>query len=125
MDAIAIPPESLKHLNELIIQGETLKAMELYYAENVTMQENTEIPRKGKAVCLAQEKQNRSKTHSLHCTLISQEVDTQKGCVRSVWEFEYTTHEAETYRLREISIQYWEKGTVLQEQFIYDRPELI
>ena len=31
-------------LNNLLIKGETVKAMELFYADNVTMQENEDEP---------------------------------------------------------------------------------
>jgi hypothetical protein len=35
-------------LNALIIKGDTLKAVDLFYSENVSMQENEDIPRVGK-----------------------------------------------------------------------------
>jgi hypothetical protein len=43
-------------LNNLIIRGETAKAMELFYADNVIMQENEDEPRVGKAVCVEHER---------------------------------------------------------------------
>jgi len=40
--------DKLKILNKLIISGNTLEAMEMFYSDNVEMQENEDLPRKGK-----------------------------------------------------------------------------
>jgi hypothetical protein len=42
--------EKVNELNNLIASGNTVKAMELFYADDVEMQENDELPRKGKTI---------------------------------------------------------------------------
>jgi hypothetical protein len=42
--------EKVNELNNLIATGNTLKAMELFYADDVEMQENNEFPRKRKSL---------------------------------------------------------------------------
>lgn len=47
------------------MEGETLKAVEYYYGEEVTMQENGEEPRCGKAFCMVHEQNNLAKVKDL------------------------------------------------------------
>ena len=58
-------------LNRLILDGKTLKAMDLFYAENVTMQENEEAPKVGKQNCLNNEFQNLNNTKEVKCKLLN------------------------------------------------------
>jgi hypothetical protein len=44
--------EKVNELNNLIATGNTIKAMELFYADDVKMQENNELTRKGKTSCI-------------------------------------------------------------------------
>ena len=64
-------------LNQLIISGKTIEAMERFYAENVTMQENDDSPRVGKLVCLEHEKSMLFSVKSLKSTLLNQAIDHQ------------------------------------------------
>lgn len=41
---------SIQEMNRLILAGQTLEAMEQFYADDVTMQENQDALRIGKAV---------------------------------------------------------------------------
>lgn len=115
----------IQELNQLIENGETVKAIELYYAETVTMQENEDEPRIGKAVNLAQEKKNVAGVKSANCTLLRQVIDEKQGLVFSEWQLVFTYPNNETYKITEVSIQEWQNGLVVKEKFYYQKSFLV
>ena len=50
--------ERVAELNHLIEPERTIKAIERFHTDGVTMQENNEAPREGKAICIAHEQQS-------------------------------------------------------------------
>lgn len=117
--------EIVLDLNALIENGETVKAIELYYAEHVTMQENEEAPRVGKEVNLAQEKKNVAGVKAAKCTLLRQVIDETQGLVFSEWQLIFTYPNDETYQITEISTQEWQNGLIIKEKFYYQKSFLI
>ncbi len=65
--------------------------METFYSNDIEMQENEDIPRKGKSVCIDTEKDNLQKVKSLESNLLNQAVDEEKNIVFSEWNFLVTT----------------------------------
>ena len=78
--------EKVNALNQLIISGDTIKAIETFYSSDIEMQENEDIPRKGKSVCLDTERDNLQKVKSLESTLLNQAIDEEKNIVFSEWK---------------------------------------
>ncbi|SFE34839.1 hypothetical protein SAMN05518672_105358 [Chitinophaga sp. CF118] len=108
-------------LNELIINDETVKAMELFYAHDVQMQENEDTPRKGKEACIAYEKML-LETFKLVSTLIDQAINEERNVVFSEWELLITNKETnKTSRRIEVSVQHWHEGLVESEKFYYNK----
>lgn len=111
--------EQVKRLNELIILGDTIKGMELFYADEVEMQENEEEPRVGKQICIDWELRNLQTVKEIRARLLNQAIDVQKNIVFSEWEFSYITLNGEQFNLKEVSVQNWSEGKVLKEKFYY------
>ena len=113
-------------LNELIINDETVKAMELFYSHDVEMQENEDKPRKGKDVCIAREKMA-LEVFKIVGTLINQAIDEEKNVVFSEWEFLITNKETgKVSRRVEVSVQQWHDGLIESEKFYYNRsPQIL
>ncbi len=111
--------EKVKAFSQLVINGETVKAMEQYYAESITMQENEDEPRKGKDTCIDHERTMLKKTRSVAAKLLNQAVDEVKGIVFSEWEYLFISHTGTTLKLTEISIQQWSEGLITKEKFYY------
>jgi hypothetical protein len=108
-------------LNELIINDETLKAMELYYADNIEMQENEEAPRIGKSVCIEREKKTLGML-DLKSQLLSQAIDQGNNVVFSEWKLTITNRETKAVIIRnEVSVQYWRDGLLEKEKFYYNK----
>lgn len=106
-------------LNFLILNGETIRGMEIYYAENIEMQDNEEAPRVGKTNCLSVEKNNLSKLKDIHSKLLNQAVNEDTGVVLSEWENTYTYKDGRVFILRTVSVQTWMNGAVVREKYYY------
>ena len=112
--------ENVNILNQLIIGGETIKAMKIFYSDNVEMQENEETPRIGKNVCIEIEKNNLLKVNGVECTLLSQAIDEVNQIVFSEWSFLVTYKDNNKLRLSEVSVQHWLNGQIISEKFYYN-----
>ena len=96
-----------------------VEAIEEFYTEHATMQENNEAPRVGRATLVAHEQ----RALSLAASVRSQ-------CVRPVfvngdhvvvrWIFEFTGHDGSLRRIEELAYQRWDGERIAQEQFFYD-----
>jgi hypothetical protein len=106
-------------LNKLILAGNTLQAMELYYGYDVEMQENEDPPRKGKLLCLEQEREALQQVTSLQCKLLNQAIDSVAQVVFSEWEFTIVNNNNQQHILREVSVQQWNEGKIIREKFYY------
>ena len=111
--------EKVNALNQLIISGDTIKAMEIFYSNDIEMQENEDIPRKGKSVCIDTERDNLQKVKSLVSNLLNQAIDEEKNIVFSEWEMLITYKDNSKLMLTEVSVQHWLDGQVSREKFYY------
>lgn len=110
---------NVEALNQLITTDNTLKAMELFYAENITMQENEEPPRVGKTFCIDHEKKNLEGVKSFKLAILSQAIDPVNAIVFSEYALEFETLKGVKMRLNEVSVQHWQDGQVIKEKFYY------
>ena len=106
-------------LNQLIIAGDTIKAIETFYSDDIEMQENEDTPRKGKTVCIAGEKDNLQKVKSLKSNLLNQAIDEEKNIVFSEWNYLITYKDNSKFMLTEVSVQHWINGLIAKEKFYY------
>ena len=111
--------EKVNALNQLIISGDTIRAIETFYSSDIEMQENEDIPRKGKSVCLDTERDNLQKVKSLESTLLNQAIDEEKNIVFSEWKILVTYKDNSKLMLTEVSVQHWVDGQVSREKFYY------
>jgi predicted DNA-binding protein YlxM (UPF0122 family) len=109
----------VNELNDLIFKGETLKAIELFYLDHVSMQENEESPTIGKQVCLENEKKNLERVKEHKCKLLNQAINYKDNIVFSEWEIIITYKNNKTIKLTEVSVQHWDKGQIAKEKFYY------
>ena len=113
--------ENVCALNDLITNKETLKAMELFYAHDVQMQENEDNPRKGKDTCIEYEKMV-LEMFDIDSILIDQAISEDRNVVFSEWEMTITNKETKKISKRtQVSVQHWHEGLVESEKFYYNR----
>lgn len=111
--------------NRLITADETVKAMELYYADDVTLQENEEAPRAGKQACMTREIAALAK-FGLALEITNQAIDEAGGVVFSEYLMTITDKSnGKVMHRNEISVQQWENGLIKTEKFYYNQAALL
>lgn len=93
-----------------------VEAIEEFYTDNASMQENNEPPRVGRDVLVAHERE-----------ALAQVASVQSWCVRPVfqhdeyvvirWIFEFIGNDGSVRRGEELAYQRWEGEQIAQEQF--------
>ena len=111
--------QSVTSLQSLIQEGKTIEAMERFYAENVTMQENNDALRVGKAVCIAHESASLARVKAMQGTLKNYAINEETGRVFQEWTYQFTNHKDQTFTLNEVSLQTWENDQIVSERFFY------
>jgi hypothetical protein len=111
--------ESVKRLISMVEQGRFLDAIQEYYAEDASMQENNDPPRVGLPALLEREKQFLDSIQEMHVHRAdSFLVDGDRAAIN--WVFEITDGEGKRRRLDEVAYQVWQKGKIILERFYYD-----
>ena len=118
---MSIKPQVLA-LIELVENGKMLDAMNAFYAENITMQENVSPPTVGFAANYARESAFYGSLEALKFTLVSVLVEGDRAVIN--WMFDYTTADGKQYRMDEIAVQTWRNGKIVHERYIYDTASL-
>ncbi|MGN8072321.1 hypothetical protein [Mucilaginibacter sp. 22184] len=114
--------DKVEVFNRLITTDQTVKAMELFYAEEVELQENEAVPTTGKQNCISREKFLLGK-FGLALVITKQAIDEANQVVFSEYEMTITNKNKEDQKLiyrTEISVQQWENGRVKKEKFYYN-----
>jgi ketosteroid isomerase-like protein len=115
--------ERIEELLARVERGEFVEAIEEFYAEDATMQENQQTPRVGRAQLVANERR-----------VLAAFEKTRARCVRPVfasgdqvvirWLFEFGTADGKTVRLEELAHQRWSGDRIAEERFYYDPVQL-
>src|SRR5262245_17486726 len=116
--------DRIEGLIAMVERGEFLAALEEFYAEDASMQENLGAPRVGLPALLANERR-----------VLAGFEKVQARCLRPVltkgdhavihWLFEFTGRDGKLLRLDELALQRWQGERVAEERFYYDPSQLL
>ena len=111
--------ERVMALIAMVEQGRFVEAIEEFYTEDATMQENGEPPRggrdrlvEGERKVLAAHKEARTLPGS------SFALDGDQVVIR--WIFVFTRHDGKSFRMEELALQRWRGDQIAEERFFYD-----
>lgn len=110
--------EKIEHLNQLIIEGKALDGFELYYDDEVVMQENESTPTAGKDL-------NRKREIDFFGSITefrsAKPLDIAVGENVSYvkWLYDYTHKDWGVRKYTQVSVQHWKNGKIIKEQFFY------
>lgn len=110
--------EKLNHLNQLVLDGKLLDAFEMYYDDEVVMQENETPPTIGK-------EQNRKRENEFLNNILefrgAKVLNVAAGDDVSfvTWQYDYTHKEWGVRKYTQVSVQHWKDGKIVKEQFFY------
>jgi hypothetical protein len=110
--------EKLSHLNQLIQEGKALEGFELYYDDNVIMQENGLPPTVGKDANRQREIDFFTSITEFRQASVS-DVVAGENLVYAKWNLDYTHKDWGVRKYTQISLQHWENGKIVKEQFFY------
>lgn len=110
---------SLNDLNSLVLEGKLLDAFEKYYHDDVAMQENNLPPTVSKEANREREIQFLNNISEFRGAAV-------KGLAIGddisfvIWSYDYTHKEWGDRNYTQVSVQKWQDGKIIHEQFIYN-----
>jgi predicted SnoaL-like aldol condensation-catalyzing enzyme len=103
-----------------VVSGDHAGAIERYYTEDATMQENAAAPRVGRDLLVAQERATLERTKSVTTTCVSSILEGDRVAIH--WIFDFIYHSGMVGRIDEVALQEWRGGRVFRERFFYEPP---
>ena len=111
--------ERVMALIAMVEEGKFVEAIQEFYTEDATMQENGEPPRggrdrlvEGERKVLAAHKEARTLPGS------SFVLDGEQVVIR--WTFVFARHDGRSFRMEELALQRWHGDRIAEERFFYD-----
>lgn len=116
-------PETLERFIATVEANLHVEAIERFYAEHASMQENGATPRVGRDTLVANERAVMAKARAV-----------RSRCVRPVfvagdrvvirWQFHFDWPDGSATEIEELAYQRWEGEMVVEERFFYDPAQL-
>ena len=102
----------------VVVSGDHAGAIDRYYTEDASMQENTSPPRVGRDVLVAHERAALDRAKSVVLTCVASVVEDDRVAIN--WVFEFVLHSGKTRRFDEVALQEWRGDKIFRERFFYD-----
>jgi ketosteroid isomerase-like protein len=99
--------------------GDHVGAIEQFYHEDASMQENGAEPRRGRDLLVAHEKKALAALAEMR-TLPARRILIDGDTVAINWIFEMVGKDGKTRRLDEVALQEWRGEKIIRERFYYD-----
>jgi ketosteroid isomerase-like protein len=113
--------ERLDEFIAVVESGDHAGAIERYYTEDASMQENTSPPRVGRDVLVARERGVLARMSNVYSKAMSSVVEGDRVAIH--WIFELTDKSGKMRRVDEIAMQQWRGDRIFRERFFYDPSE--
>lgn len=117
-------PQTLERFVALVENADFLQAMEEFYAEHASMQENFRPPRVGKAALLEHERKTLANTRQVRTTRIGP-VLVNGDFVVIRWRFDFEGMDGKVATIEELAYQRWQGEQIVEEQFFYDPGQMM
>lgn len=111
--------ETLERFIARVESNAHVEAIQEFYTEGASMQENNATPRVGRDTLVAHEAAALARAASVRSSCV-RPVFTNGDFVVIRWIFEFTWKDGSTGRIEELACQRWEGERIAQEQFFYD-----
>jgi ketosteroid isomerase-like protein len=108
----------------VVESGDHAGAIERYYTEDASMQENAAPPRVGREVLVAHERAALARMSQVYSKAITSVAEGDRVAIH--WNFELTEKTGKVHRFDEIALQEWRGDRIVRERFFYDpsRPKV-
>ena len=102
----------------VVESGDHAGAIERYYTEDASMQENAAPPRLGRDVLVAHERAVLARMQHVHSKAITSAVEGDNVAIH--WIFELTDLKGNVHKVDEVALQLWRGDRIFRERFFYD-----
>ena len=100
-----------------------IDAIDEFYADDVSMQDNANAPVVGKAANRERERAFFGGIHVHQNRALSVAVDGDQAVIH--WLFEFTGGDGKRYKIDQLSHQSWKDGRIVKERFYYDSASIV
>ena len=104
-----------------VVSGDHAGAIERYYTEDATMQENAAPPRVGRDLLVSQERATLARVTSVTTTCVSSILEGDRVAIHWIFDFIYPS--GKSMRIDEVALQEWRGDLVFRERFFYEPPK--
>jgi ketosteroid isomerase-like protein len=112
-------PDTLNRFIARVESGAHVEAIEEFYAEDASMQENHLPPRVGRDVLVANEQRALASVVSVHSECVHP-VFVNGDTVVIRWIFRFTRPDGHVREMEELAYQEWRGERIWRERFFYD-----
>ena len=109
--------QNIEHLNQLVLQGKALEAFDMYYDDEVVMQENNQPATIGKDINRQREIEFFSSIEFRSAEVLGTTYGDDISAV--IWKYDYTLKDWGVRNYTQVSVQHWKNGKIVKEQFFY------
>jgi ketosteroid isomerase-like protein len=102
----------------VVVSGDHAGAIERYYTEDASMQENMAPPRVGRDALVAHERAVLARMSHVSSKCVCSIVEGDNVAIH--WIFELTDKAGKVYRFDEVALQQWRGDRIFRERFFYD-----
>lgn len=117
-------PATLEAFVARVESNDHVGAIEDWYAEDATMQENGAVPRAGRDVLVANERRVLARARAVRSTCV-RPVLVNGDVVVIRWIFEFDWLDGSHTRMEELAWQRWRGERIAEERFFYDPAQLV
>jgi len=115
--------ERVQELVAAVKGGRYVEAIEAFYAEDATMQENLGAERRGRQALIAGEKAVLERLSAMETSEAGPVfIDGDQVVIR--WVFQMTSPDGGVRRMDELALQTWRGDRIVKERFYYDPGQL-
>lgn len=111
--------ENISQVNDLILQGKALEAFDKYYHEDVVMQENETPEIKGKKANRKREEEFFNSITEFRGAKVLRVAIGEDNTTMVEWHMDYTHKEWGVKDVKQVAIQQWQDGLIINEKFYY------
>jgi ketosteroid isomerase-like protein len=107
----------------MVEAGRFVEAIETFYAEDATMQENQQ-PARGPRARLVEGEKKTLAAHREVRTLPGSQFWVEGDMAVIRWTFQFTRQDGTSFRMEELALQRWRGEHIAEERFFYDPAQL-
>ena len=111
--------ETVERFIAVVTQNRHVEAIEAFYADDATMQENNQAPRFGRANLMEHERQALARVKSVFTHPVDSFLVAGDRVVIH-WVFDFTLPDDRVFRIDEMAHQNWHGDKIVRERFFYD-----